>query len=209
MATAKVYSQSGEVTGEKQLSEKVFAASVKPFRVHQYVKNYLSNQRQGTHSTLGRSEVRGGGAKPWRQKGTGRARSGTNRSPLWAGGGVVFGPKPRSYYSKLPKKVRRQAINSAFTLKAKEDRLLIVEPPTLEKPQTKAVVQMLTGLKINGKKVLILHDGVDNHLFLSCRNIPGVKYRQAALANAYDLLEADFLLLTPSGLDKCEEVFGK
>jgi large subunit ribosomal protein L4 len=209
MATAKVYTQSGQVTGERQLADKVFAAPVKPFRVQQYVKNYLANQRQGTHATRGRSEIRGGGAKPWRQKGTGRARAGTSRSPLWTGGGIIFGPQPRSYYSRLPKKIKRQAIKAAFTLKAKEERLVVVEPPQFEKPQTRVVVQMLKDLQIQGKKILLLSDGVDDNLRLSCRNIKGMKYSHAALANAYDLIEADYLLLTPAGLDKCEEVFGK
>ncbi|MCK4857432.1 MAG: 50S ribosomal protein L4 [candidate division Zixibacteria bacterium] len=209
MATAKVYSQDGQVTGEQTLSAKLFDTPVKPFRIHQYIRGYLANQRQGTHSTLGRSEVAGGGSKPWRQKGTGRARVGTTSSPIWIGGGVTFGPKPRSYRSKLPKKMKRQAITSAFTLKAKEDRLRIVEVPELEKPQTRQVARMLADLNIAGKKVLLLYEGVERNLQLSCRNIPGLKYRRAALASAYDLIEADYLLLTPRGLKECEEVFGK
>ncbi len=209
MATAKLYSTTGEQTGEQQLSDKLFGAPAKPFRLHQYIKAYLANQRQGTHSTLTRAEVRGGGAKPWRQKGTGRARAGTIRSPIWEGGGVAFGPKPRDYRKRLPKKMKRQALAAAFTLKAKEQRLLVVEEPQLEKPRTRVIADWLAALKLSGKKVLILHEGRDTQLPLSCRNIPGVKYRRAGLANAYDLLEADYLLVTPAGLRECEEVFAK
>lgn len=209
MATAKVYSSAGEQTGEQELSEKLFGAPARPFRLQQYVKAYLANQRQGTHSTLTRAEVSGGGAKPWRQKGTGRARVGTIRSPIWEGGGVAFGPKPRSYRKKLPKKMKRQALAAAFTLKAKEDRLFIVEQPQLEKPRTKAIADLLGTLNLSGKKVLFLHEGIDSNMSLSCRNIAGLKFRRAALANAYDLVEADYLLLTPAGLRECEEVFAK
>ena len=209
MATAKIFSSSGEQTGEQQLSDKLFGAPAKPFRLHQYVKTYLANQRQGTHSTLTRAEVRGGGAKPWRQKGTGRARVGTIRSPIWEGGGVAFGPKPRDYRKQLPKKMKRQAIAAAFTLKAKEDRLLVIEEPQLEKPRTKTIANLLATLKLTNKKVLLLHEGKDSLLPLSCRNLPGVKYRRAALANAYELLEAEYLLVTPAGLKECEEVFCK
>ena len=209
MATAKIFSSTGEQTGEQQLSEKLFGAPAKPFRLHQDVKAYLANQRQGTHSTLTRAEVAGGGVKPWRQKGTGRARVGTIRSPIWEGGGVAFGPKPRDYRKRIPKKMKRQALAAAFTLKAKENRLLVIEAPQLEKPRTKAIAEMLAALKLTGKKVLLLHEGKDSHLPLSCRNIPGVTYRRAALANTYELLLADYLLVTPAGLKECEEVFAK
>jgi len=209
MASAKVYSHDGQQTGEQQLSDNLFAAPIRPFRVHQSIKTYLANQRQGTHSTKTRSEVSGGGSKPWRQKGTGRARAGTNSSPIWIGGGRIFGPKPRSYYSKLPRKMKRQALKSAFTLKAKEDRLMVVGLPELEKPSTKTVAQMLGNLNLRDRKVLILNEGRNISLERSCRNIPNVKYKRAALASTYDLLKADYLLMSPSGLKECEEVFGK
>jgi large subunit ribosomal protein L4 len=209
MATAKVYSASGEQTGERALPDKLFEAPVKPYRVHQYVKTYLANQRQGTQSTLTRAEVRGGGGKPWRQKGTGRARVGTIRSPLWEGGGVIFAPKPRDYYSRVPKKMKRQALVSAFTMKAKEDRLMVVEEPQLDKPKTGTMVKLFNSLQIAGKRVLLLHEGRSNNLELSCRNIPGVTCKRAALANTYDIVAADYLLITEAGIKECEEVFGK
>jgi large subunit ribosomal protein L4 len=209
MATAKVFSPEGVQKREQALAESLFDAPVRPFRVQQYVKVYLSNQRQGTHSSLTRAEVAGGGVKPWRQKGSGRARAGSNTSPLWTGGGIIFGPKPRDYSKKTPKKMRRSAVKSAFTAKAKENRLLIVEDFKLDKPQTKEVAKLLSSLGIANRKVLLLNEGVDRNLELSCRNLPGVLYKRAALANAYDVLNADYLLLTPQGLQKCEEVFGR
>jgi large subunit ribosomal protein L4 len=209
MPTAKVYSLSGQQTGEQNLSEKLFNAQPKPSSIHQSIKRYLNNQRQGTHSTLTRAEVSGGGAKPWRQKGTGRARSGSSTSPVWSGGGRAFGPKPRDYDTKIPKKMKRQAVLAAFTLKVQDDRLLVVESPNLDKPQTKAIVKMLEELKITGNKILFLNSGIDRNLELSCRNVAKLTYKRASLASIYDIIGADYLILTPSGLKECEEVFGK
>jgi large subunit ribosomal protein L4 len=209
MATAKVYSPTGQQTGERPLSEKVFGVDPKVFTIHQSVKRYLSNQRQGTHSSLTRAEVSGGGIKPFRQKGTGRARAGSNTSPLWPGGGQAFGPKPRDYDTRMPRKMKRQAILAAFTLKLQEDKLMVVDPLSLEKPRTQSVVKMLADLKISGSKVLFLNTGIDRNLELSCRNVPKLHYKRACLVTAYDIIGAEYLLLTPNGLQECEEVFGK
>lgn len=199
----------GEQTGQRELADSLFGAEVKMFTIHQSIKTYLNNQRQGTHSTLTRSEVSGGGVKPWRQKGTGRARAGTNTSPLWEGGGIIFGPKPRDYTTKVTKKVRRSAIKSALTLKAKDDKVLVVDSLSLDKPQTKAIVAMLDQMQIAGNKILFLHSGIDRNLELSCRNVKRLIFKRAALTNAYDILWADYVLLTQTGLQECEEVFGK
>ena len=209
MATAKVYNLSGQPSGEQNLSDKVFATDIKQWTIHQSVKRYLNNQRQGTHSSLTRAEVSGGGIKPWRQKGTGRARSGSNTSPIWSGGGQAFGPKPRDYDTKIPKKMRRQAILAALSLKAQEDKLMVIDSLTLDKPQTKTMVNLLDGLKIRGSRILMLNTGIDRNLELSCRNIPKFQYKRASLVTAYEIVGADYLLMTPSGLKECEEVFGK
>lgn len=209
MPTAKVYTLMGQQSGEQNLSDKVFNADLKLSSVHQSIKRHLNNQRQGTHSTLTRAEVSGGGIKPWRQKGTGRARAGSSTSPIWPGGGQAFGPKPRDYDTKIPKKMKRQAMHVALTLKVQEERLLVVESPNLEKPQTKAITKLLDELKITGSKILFLNSGIDRNLELSCRNVAKLTYKRASLAGAYDIVGADYLLLTPNGLKECEEVFGK
>lgn len=209
MVKAKVYNISGSAAGEMELNGKVFEFEPKKYQVYQYVKTFLSNQRHGTHSTKTRAEVSGGGAKPWRQKGTGRARAGSNRSPLWEGGGVAFGPKPRSYYSKVPKKIRRNALLSMFSEKASEEKLMVVEIPDLEKPSTKTVHEFLSVLELVGRRVLILDEGEAGYIPLSCRNIPKLEYKRACLVNAYDLIKAEYVLVTKDGMQSIEEVFGK
>jgi large subunit ribosomal protein L4 len=209
MVKAKKVTSSGASAGDVELNSKVFESEPRDFQVHQYIKSYLRNQRQGTHCTKTRADVRGGGAKPWRQKGTGRARAGSNSSPIWVGGGRAFGPKPRDYYRNIPKRLKRQAIYSAFSMKAVDERVLVIEDLQLEKPRTKTVVEFLAGLELYGKKVLILNEGINKNLELSCRNIPGVIYSRARLVNAYNLINADYLLLTESALKEVEEVFAK
>jgi large subunit ribosomal protein L4 len=209
MAKAKVYNSSGGSTGEMELDQRLFGAEPKKYQVYQYVKTYLSNQRQGTHCTKSRSEVRGGGAKPWRQKGTGRARSGSNRSPIWEGGGIVFGPKPRDYYSKIPKRIRRNALVSMFSVRAAEERLMIVQLPELERPNTKTVYDFLEALEVAGSRVLILDEDKESNMPLSCRNIPKVEYKRASLVNAYDLAKAEYVLVTEGAMESIKEVFSK
>lgn len=204
----KVFNQNGEEVGTVDLKPELFDIEPNEAVVHQYIVNLLARRRQGNASTRGRSEVRGGGRKPWRQKGTGRARAGTIRSPLWRGGGIVFGPKPRSYGSNMPRKMKRLAIRSVFSDKARSERIKVLDKIELEQIKTKAVAGMMTRLDLDGKKCLVLDEGRNDKLALSCRNLPKVQYRRAALANGYDLLNADYVLITKAGLDKVHEVFG-
>jgi large subunit ribosomal protein L4 len=176
--------------------------------VHQYIVNYLARQRQGTASTKPRNAVRGGGRKPWRQKGTGRARAGTSRSPLWRGGGTVFGPSPRDYGSKFPKKLKRLAVRSILSDKAHGEKIKIVEELKFDEIKTRAMASVLNNLDLTGKKCLVLDEGLNRNLVLSCRNMQKVAFCRAALTNGYDVMNADYLLLTKAGLDKVEEVFG-
>lgn len=209
MAMVKVYTLAGQQSGERSVSDKVFGVEVKPGTIHQSIKRYLNNQRQGTHSSLTRAEVSGGGVKPFRQKGTGRARAGSNTSPIWVGGGQAFGPKPRDYDTKIPRRIVRQAINSALTLKAKDEKLFLIDQVTFEKPQTKTIAKLLGELKIAESKILFLISGIDRNLELSCRNVPRLVYKRASLASAYDIVAADYVLMTANGVQECEEVFGK
>jgi large subunit ribosomal protein L4 len=209
MAKARKISSSGVSSGEVDLNPKVFEAEPQKYQVHQYIKSYLRNQRQGTHSTKTRAEVRGGGIKPWRQKGTGRARSGSNTSPVWVGGGRAFGPRPKNYHNSIPKRLKRQALCSSFSYKASSEKVLIIDNIEMEKPRTKTMVEFLTGLELYGKKVLILNEDININMEKSCRNIPGVEYKRARLVNSYDITNAEYLLLTESALKTVEEVFAK
>lgn len=202
-----VYNQEGQQVGSVELSESVFGVESHEALVHQYIVNYRARQRQGTASTKGRAEVRGGGRKPWRQKGTGRARSGTIRSPLWRGGGIVFGPKPRKYGSKFPKSMKRLAIKSILSDKARNDRIRVLDKVELSEIKTKSVVSMLSNLNLSGKKCLFLDEVANERFKLSCRNLQGIKFERASLANGYDVLNADVLVLTTAALDKVQEVF--
>ncbi|RKX21656.1 MAG: 50S ribosomal protein L4 [Candidatus Zixiibacteriota bacterium] len=205
----KIYNQDGGEIGTIMLNEKLFGIEPKPELVHQYVVNFLANRRQGTSSSKGRSDVRGGGAKPWRQKGTGRARAGTIRSPLWKGGGIIFGPKPRTYGGKFPKKMKRLALLSAFSDKAQHENLKIVDKFELAEVKTKNMATILDKLGLQKKKCLILDEGENKNLILSVRNIQKAKYSRAPLANTYDIINADVLVMTKAALKKAEEVFVK
>ncbi len=204
----KVYNQNGQEVGTVDLKPEVFEVEANEGVVHQYIVNYLARQRQGNASTKVRSQVRGGGRKPWRQKGTGRARAGTIRSPLWRGGGVVFGPHPRSYGSKFPRRMKRLAIRSILSHKATSDRIRIVDEIKLEKPRTRDMIGILGNFEVAQHKCLVLDEGINQPLVLSCRNIPAVQYCRAALANGYDMMKADYLIMTKAGLEKIQEVFG-
>jgi len=202
-----VYNQDGKEVGKVTLKPEVFGVEPSESLVHQYVVNYLARQRQGTAKTKQRSEVRGGGRKPYRQKGTGRARAGTIRSPLWRGGGTVFGPQPRSYGSKLPKKMKRKVFQSIFSDKAQSKSIKVLDKISFDGPKTKAMVNMLANLGLENKKCLVLDEGKNENLVMSCRNLQRTKYTRAALANGYDLINADVLVMTKAGLDKVQEVF--
>jgi len=204
----KVYNQDGAEVGTVELNPSVFGVEPNEALVHQYVVNYRARQRQGNAHTKTRSDIRGGGKKPWRQKGTGRARAGTSRSPLWRGGGTVFGPKTRLYGYEMPKKMKKVAIRSVFSDKATAERIKVLDQISFDAIKTKSVVSMLGKLDLNGKKCLILDEGRNDNCALSCRNLQAVKYSRAALANGYDLLNADYLLVTKAGLEKVVEVFG-
>jgi large subunit ribosomal protein L4 len=207
MAEANFYRSDGSPGEKVKLPDELFAAEVKESVAHQYVKTYLRNQRQGTHSTKTRAEVSGGGAKPWRQKGTGRARAGSNTSPIWVGGGVAFGPRPRDYHTALPRKMKRSAFKSALTDKSNQGKIAVVEMPSLEEPKTKVMVELLERLELLGKKILLLVEGKDENLFKSCRNVENLTYKRAVLANCYDILEAEYLLLSPPALKSLEETY--
>lgn len=206
--TVKVYNQEGKEVGETELSPQLFGTNPNEAVVHQYVVNYLARQRQGNASTKTRSDVRGGGRKPWRQKGTGRARVGTIRSPLWRGGGIVFGPKPRSYGSKFPKKMKRIALQSIFSDKAQRDRIKVIDKIEFDGIKTKSVMFMLTKLDLTGKKCLVLDEGKNENLVLSCRNLKNVNYSRAITTNGYDVLNADWVIFSKAGLEKAQEVLG-
>jgi len=205
---AKMYSQDGRETGTVELKPEVFAIEPSEAVVHQYIVNYLARQRQGNASTKTRKDVRGGGRKPWRQKGTGRARSGTIRSPLWKGGGTVFGPSPRNYGSVFPRKMKRLALRSIFSDMALKERIKVIDQIKFDEIRTKTAVTLLSNLELQNKKCLLLDEGVNLNLAMSLRNIQKIKYCRASLANGYDILNADYLLFTKVGLEKVEEVFG-
>ena len=205
--TVKLYNQDGAEVGQVELNPSVFEVEPNEAVVHQYITNYLARQRQGTVETKTRSDVNGGGAKPFRQKGTGRARRGTQRSPLIPGGGTVFGPHPRTYGSRFPKKMKRLAMQSVFSDKARSERIKVIDQIELPETKTKSVAALLGKLALDGKKCLILDEGRNDKLVLSCRNIPNVVYCRAALANGFDILKADYLLFTKQGLEKVGEVF--
>lgn len=206
--TIKVYDQDGQEVGTVALKPEVFDIEPREAVVHQYVVNFLARQRQGNASTRTRSDVRGGGRKPWRQKGTGRARAGTIRSPLWAGGGTIFGPHPRWYGSKMPKKMKRLAIRSILSDKAHSGRIKVLEKMDLPEAKTRNVVAMMARLDLGGKKCLFLDEGKNESLKLSCRNLPNVEYCHAAVANGYDILRAEWVVFSRAGLQTIEEVFG-
>jgi large subunit ribosomal protein L4 len=188
--------------GETQLADDVFGVVVKPHLIHEVVKMQLAQRRRGTASTKGRSQVRGGGRKPWRQKGTGRARAGTTRSPLWRGGGIVFGPLPRDYGYKVPKKVRKQALKSALTQKLVEDKLIIVDSISLDSIKTKKFLSIMGNLNISDALII---DQDNLNLRLSARNVPKIKVLQPDGLNTYDILRYDYLVLTAPSVKKIEE----
>ena len=193
---AKAYTATGEARSSSvELPEPLFDGTVHEAALHEVVTAIQANNRQGTASTKDRSIITGGGRKPWRQKGTGRARHGSIRSPIWRGGAVTFGPKPRNFEVRVPKKVRRLAIQSALNARAREGNLVIVEPLELEEPRTKAVVGLLEGIGREDRKVILLTDGLKRTVYLSARNIPGVEVKPWGQASAYDLIRAQLIVI--------------
>ncbi|MGG1398723.1 50S ribosomal protein L4 [Bacillus salipaludis] len=205
MPKVALLNQTGSQVGEIELNESVFGVEVNQHVLFEAIVMQRASLRQGTHKVKGRSEVRGGGRKPWRQKGTGRARQGSIRSPQWRGGGTVFGPTPRSYSYKLPKKVRRLAIKSALSSKVVEENILVLENLIFDAPKTKEFKSVLGGLSVE-KKALIVTADLDENVALSARNIPGVTVVTADGINVLDVVNHDKLIMTKAAVEKVEEV---
>ena len=208
MATVPVYDMNGAKVSETELNDAIFGITPNEAVMHACVVNYLANQRQGTQSTLTRTEVRGGGRKPYRQKGTGHARQGSIRAPQWYHGGVALGPKPRSYRFSLNKKVRRLAMLSAFSQKALDQSIVVIDNLAVEGFKTKAIVSMLKALEINGKALIVTQDA-DKNVYKSAANIPGVKTAAVNTLNVYDILNHDAFIVSKGAVAKIEEVYAK
>jgi len=203
------YDTTGKQTGDINLADSVFNESVNEHAVHQVVTSQLAKIRKGTASTKTRSEVSGGGKKPWRQKGTGRARAGSIRSPLWVGGGITFGPKPRSFDKKIPKKVKKLALRSILTDKLNNENLIVLDNLKFDQPKTSQMVELLKNLELDGAKVVIVIAEKDANIYLSARNIPGVKTLLVEALNAYDLLNNDYVIIANEAVEKIEEVLSR
>ena len=205
MAKVAVYKMDGAESGQIELNDNIFGVEVNVHVMHEAVVAHLANCRQGTQSARTRAEVRGGGKKPYRQKGTGRARQGSIRSPQWVGGGVVFAPKPRDYAKKMNKKARRLAIRSALTTRVQENKLIVLENLELEQIKTSAMQQVLNNFKLD--KALVVLNGENTNVTLSARNIPDVKTLRADMINVYDILKYETFVATKDAIAKIEEVF--
>jgi large subunit ribosomal protein L4 len=207
--TIPILTRGGDKSGEVSLPEGLFGVEPNEHVMHEAVRTYLANQRSGTAASKGRSDVSGGGKKPWRQKGTGRARIGSTRVSHWVGGGLAFGPQPRDLSMKLPKKVRRLALTSALSAKAAADEIKIVEDFTLERVSTKEMASLLSAIGVGKEKVLLVIREGSRELFLSARNIPHLEVTRANELTAYPLLWAETVVLTQSALETVKEVFGE
>lgn len=206
MPTINILNMQGENVGEVKLNPSIFEEEINEDAVHTVVVNHLANKRQGTQSVKTRSEKRGGGRKPWRQKGTGRARHGSSRSPLWVGGGVTFAPKPRDYSYTTPKKIKRLAMRSALSSKLANKELIIIDEISFDQPKTKEMVSMLEAINAD-KKSLIVIRRPDRNIIKSASNIPNVYTTNANTLNVYDILNCDSLIITKDALDEIQEVF--
>lgn len=206
MPTVDVYNADGKVVGNMDLNENVFGVAVRSDVMHEVVVNYLANQRQGTQSTKTRTEVRGGGAKPWRQKGTGRARQGSIRAPQWVGGGVALGPKPRDYRYTVNKKVRRMALKSALSSKVEENEIIVLDAFSCDEIKTKQVTTLLKNLNVNEKALIVLPEN-DKNVVLSARNIKGVDTTYVGAINTYEVLNHTKCIILKDAVTKLEEVY--
>jgi len=209
MANVQVHNMSGEVVGSIELNDSVFGVGENAHVVHMAVVQYLANQRQGTQSAKTRAEVRGGGRKPWRQKGTGRARQGSIRSPQWRGGGVIFAPKPRDYSFKLNKKVKRLALKSALSSRLSQSKLIILDEMRFDGIKTKEMQKVVDALKLNKAMFVLEGDSADvrRNVVMSARNIPSIKTSAVNTINVYDILKYDTLVLTKDAALKIQEVY--
>ncbi len=206
MPKVDLYNLKGEKTGDMELSDAIFGVEISTASMHQAVVTYNANQRQGTQSALTRSEVAGGGKKPWRQKGTGRARVGSSRNPVWKHGGVAFAPKPRDYSKKMNKKARRLALKSALTCKVNDGEIIVLENLDLDTFKTKDMVAVLKSLGVEGK-ALVVTENVNENAVRATGNIPGVDTVLAASLNTYDVLVHDKFVVTKEAISKIEEVY--
>ncbi|WP_077368844.1 50S ribosomal protein L4 [Anaerosalibacter sp. Marseille-P3206] len=206
MPKVNVYNVLGEQVGEMELKDSIFGVEINEHAMYEMVKNHLANRRQGTQCVKTRAEVRGGGRKPWRQKGTGRARQGSIRAPHWTGGGVSFAPKPRDYSYNVPKKVRRVAMKSAFSSKVVENEMIVLDELNLAEPKTKEMAKILANIKA-GKKALIVMDEKNDNVIKSVKNIPNVKATLVSTLNVYDILNYDSFIITKGAVSKVEEVY--
>lgn len=205
MPSVKVYKMDGTEAGTLKLNEKVFGVEYNEPLIHQAVVTRLANERQGTKSTLTRTEVRGGGRKPWRQKGTGHARQGSTRAPQWKGGGVVFAPVPRDYSFKLNKKEKRAALKSVLTSRVQDNKLIVLDELKFDEIKTKEFKKVMDNLNVG--KAMVVIGGQDENVILSARNLPTVNTAVAENINVYDILKGDTLVLTKDAVAKIEEVF--
>ena len=206
MSTISVFDMAGKQVSETELSDAVFGITPNEAVMHAMVVNYLANQRQGTQSTLTRTEVSGGGRKPWRQKGTGHARQGSTRAPQWVHGGIALGPKPRDYRYALNKKVRRLAMRSALSTKVLDNNMIVLDALTLDSYKTKTVVEMLKALGVEGKALIVTAEA-DSKVIKSAANIPGVKTAAVNTLNVYDILNYDKFIVVKNAVGKIEEVY--
>ena len=206
MSTISVFDMTGKQVSETELNDEIFGITPNEGVMHAAVVNYLANQRQGTQSTLTRTEVSGGGRKPWRQKGTGHARQGSTRAPQWVHGGIALGPKPRDYGYSLNKKVKRLAMKSALSVKLQDSNLRVLDSIKMEEFKTKTIVQMLKALNVEGKALIVMPE-VDKKVIKSAANIPGVKTTLVNTLNVYDILNYDKFIVVTDAVKKIEEVY--
>jgi large subunit ribosomal protein L4 len=206
MATVKVFDMNGKETGTIDLKDEIFGIEPNKYAVHEMVKNYLANQRQGTQSAKTRGEVRGGGRKPFRQKGTGRHRQGSSTDPSQIGGGIVFAPKPRDYSYTVPKKMRRLAMKSALSSKVQENEIIVLEELAFSEPKTKEMIQVLSNVNA-AKKVLIVMADKDDQVVRSAANIPGVRTALVSTMNVYEIINYTSFIVTKEAVKKIEEVY--
>lgn len=205
MAIVTVLNMNGEEVGTMELADNIFNTEINEHAMHMAVVQYLANRRQGTKSAKTRAQVRGGGRKPWRQKGTGHARQGSIRSPQWRGGGVVFAPKPRDYSFKINKKIKRLALKSALSVKVNEQKLIVLDKLELAEIKTKQMQQIL--MNINSSNALIVIDNNDKNIILSARNLPAIKTTSVNSINVYDILKYDKFITTQNAVKKIQEVY--
>jgi large subunit ribosomal protein L4 len=208
--TFDIYKKDGKVSGEKiELADNIFSIEPNDHAIYLSVKAHLANKRQGTHKSKERGEVRGGGKKPWKQKGRGGARAGTSKSPLWVGGGRIFGPRPRNYRQDLSKKVKQLARRSAFSYKVKDSQLMIVEDFSFDKPKTKNFTELISALKVDSKKILLLTGDYNQTIYKSGRNVSKVNILEAKKASTYDILNNQVLILQKSAVDVINKILSE